>query len=166
MVFAQSPQGRPMSGPSSRPKRPMWHWLLVAGVAAAGLLVIGIFAVVIAVQVLTRGNPQTTLEDFYSALETTDCELFMESTTEGYREATGLTSCSIFEEQLGRFSSVDYEVDERINRQGYAIFEVTESYSSNGEDVEVELRYYVRRIDGQWDLDGIEVIEPGAEPIT
>ena len=166
MIYAQSPQGRPMPAPSGRPKRPMWHWLLVAGVAALGLLVIGIFAVVIAFQVLTRGNPQTTLEDFYSALGTTDCELFMDSTTQSYREATGLTSCSIFEEELGRFSSVDYEVDERINRQGYAIFEVTESYSSAGEDVEVKLRYYVRRIDGQWDLDGIEVIEPGAEPIT
>ena len=63
-------------------------------------------------------------------------------------------------------SSVDYTVDERINRQGYAIFEVTESYSVEGEDVDVALRCYVRRIDGEWDLDGIEVLEPGAEPIT
>lgn len=166
MVYAQPQQGRPLSPGSGRPKRPMWHWLLVGGVAAVGLLVIAAFAILIAFQVLTRGNPQSTLEDFYASLETTDCELFMDSTTQEYRDATGLTSCSIFEEALGGISAIDYQVDERINRQGYAIFEVTESFSSNGEDAEVQLRYYVRRIDGQWDLDGIEVVDPGAEPIT
>lgn len=166
MVYAQPPLARPLPSGSGRPKRPMWHWLLIGGVAAVGLLVIAAFAIFIAFQVLTRGNPQSTLEDFYTSLETTDCELFMDSTTEEYRDATGLTSCSIFEEALGGISSIDYQVDERINRQGYAIFEVTESFSSNGEDAEVQLRYYVRRIDGQWDLDGIEVVDPGAEPIT
>lgn len=166
MVHAQPVQGGPPPARGGRPKRPMWHWLLLAGVAAVGLLVVGAMVVLIAVQLLTRGNPQSTLEDFYSALETTDCELFMDSTTEAYREATGLTSCSVFEEELGQFSSVDYEVNERINRQGYAVFEVTETYSVGGEDTDVDLRYYVRRIDGQWDLDGIEVIDPGGVPLT
>jgi hypothetical protein len=166
MVYAQPPQGRPMPSASGRAKRPLWHWLLLAGVGLLGLAVVGVFAVFIAIQVLTRGNPQSTLEDFYSSLEQTDCELFMDSTTETYREATGLTSCSIFEEALGGVTAIDYQVDDRINRQGYAIFEVTETYSDNGEEVEVELRYYVRRIDGQWDLDGIELVEEGSEPIT
>ncbi|MDN5900086.1 MAG: hypothetical protein L0H74_08470 [Brachybacterium sp.] len=155
-----------MPSPSGRPKRPMWHWLLLGGAGALGLLVVGVFAVVIAFQVLTRGDPQSTLEDFYSSLESTDCELFMESTTDEFRQATGLTSCESFEGALGDVSSVDYQVDDRINRQGYAIFEVTETYSDNGEDVEVELRYYVRRTDGQWDLDGIELVAEGGEPIT
>lgn len=166
MVYAQAPQGRSMPPRPPRPRRPMWHWLLLGGAAAFGLLVVGVFAVFIGFQLLTRGNPQTTLEDFYSALENTDCETFMESTTEEYRQATGLTSCEIFEEALGGLSAIDYQIDERINRQGYAIFEVTETYSEGGEDVEVELRYYVRRIDGQWDLDGIEVVQEGAKPIT
>jgi hypothetical protein len=122
--------------------------------------------VVIAVQLLGRGDPRSTLDDFYSALETTDCELFMESTTERYRDATGLTSCEVFEREIGAVSAVDYAVDERTNRQGYAIFEVTETYSVDGEQVEVPLRYYVRRIDGQWDLDGIELLDEGSEPVT
>lgn len=164
MVHAQ--QSLPGPAPARTSKRPLWHWLVVGGVAVLGLLVVGVLALIITIQLLTRGNPQNTLEDFYTALADTDCELFMESTTEGYREATGLTSCAIFEEELGQFTSVDYEVNDRINRQGYAVFEVTETYSAGGEDTHVDLRYYVRRIDGQWDLDGIEVIDPGGDPLT
>lgn len=166
MAYAQAPQGSPMPSASGRPKRPLWHWLLLGGVLLVGLLVVAAFAIFIAFQVLNRGNPQSTLEDFYSSLENTDCEKFMDSTTEDFRQNTGLTSCEIFDENLGNVSAVDYRVDDRINRQGYAIFEVTETYSDNGEEVEVKLRYYVRRIDGQWDLDGIEMVEEGGEPIT
>lgn len=168
MVYAQAPQGHAMPAPSGRPRRPLWHWLLLAGVAAVGLLVVAALAIVITVQLLTRGNPQTTLEDYYTALADSDCELFMESTTEEFREAAELTSCTAFEETLGSVGEIDYAVDDRINRQGYAIFEVTESYSENGQSAEVELHFYVRRIDGQWDLDGFEVIQvdEGTEPIT
>ncbi|MGP9538801.1 hypothetical protein ACT3SP_12365 [Brachybacterium sp. AOP43-C2-M15] len=155
-----------MPAPSGRTGRPLWHWLLLGGAAAAGLLVVAVLAAIIAFQLLTRGDPQSTLEDFYTSLATTDCELFMDSTTEDFRDATGLSSCPVFEEQVGGVRGIDYEVDDRINRQGYAIFEVTESYSDGGESVEVQMRYYVRRIDGQWDLDGIEVVSEGTEPIT
>lgn len=166
MVHAQPLQGHPSAGRGGRPKRPLWHWLVLAGIALLGLLVVGVMAVIIAVQLFTRGNPQSTLEDFYTSLETTDCELFMDSTTDDFRTATGLTSCGVFEQELGAVSAVDYEVDERINRQGYAIFEVTETYSVDGQQQEVPLRYYVRRIDGQWDLDGIELLDESSEPIT
>lgn len=165
MVHPHAPQGPPPTAPG-RPRRPLWHWLLLAAVAGLGLLVVGVLGAVIAFQLLTRGNPQSTLEDFYASLGSTDCELFMDSTTEEYRAATGLTSCPVFEEALGGVTSVDYRVEDRINRQGYAIFEVTETYLDDGEEVEVQLRYYVRRIDGQWDLDGIELVEPGGQPIT
>ncbi|WP_157975658.1 hypothetical protein [Brachybacterium sp. YJGR34] len=166
MVHAQAPQGGgPRPGPG-RAGRPLWHWLVLAGIALLGLLVVGVFAIVIAVQLLTRGDPESTLDDFYTSLESTDCALFMDSTTEQYREMTGLTSCEVFEENLGGISSVEYRVEERINRRGYAIFEVTETYSVDGEEVDVSLRYYVRRVDGQWDLDGIELVEDGAEPLT
>lgn len=170
MAHVQPAPGSPYpSAPGSTPgraKRPVWHWILLGAVALLGLLVVGTLGVIIAVQLLTRGNPQSTLEDFYTSLETADCELFMDSTTEEYRAATGLTSCTILEDELGPISAVDYEVNDRINRQGYAIFEVTETYTVEGQEVDVDLRYYVRRIDGQWDLDGIELLEPGAEPIT
>lgn len=166
MVQPHAPQGAPRPAAPGRSRRPLWHWLLLAGVGALGLLVIGILGIVIAFQLLTRGDPQSTLEDFYVSLESADCELFMDSTTEEYRAASGLTSCPVFEETLGGVSSVDYRVEDRINRQGYAIFEVTETYVDDGEEVEVQLRYFVRRIDGQWDLDGIELVEPGGQPIT
>lgn len=166
MVHAQPLQGHPSPGRGGRAKRPLWHWLVLAGVALLGLLVVGVMAVIIAVQLFTRGNPQSTLEDFYASLESTDCELFMDSTTDEFRTATGLTSCEVFEHELGAVSAVDYEIEERTNRQGYAMFEVTETYSVDGQQVEVPLRYYVRRIDGQWDLDGIEQLEQGADPLT
>ena len=165
MAFAQAPQSGPTPRSSGRPRRPLWHWLLLGGVAALGLLVVAVFAVFIGFQVLTRGNPETTLEDFYTSLEEKDCELFMESTTEEFRQATGFTSCEIFDAELGQVTEVDYRVDDRINRQGYAIFEVTETYSDNGEEFDVRMRYFVRRIDGQWDLDGFQPVE-GSEPIT
>ena len=41
MVHAQPVQGGPPPARGGRPKRPMWHWLLLAGVAAVGLLVVG-----------------------------------------------------------------------------------------------------------------------------
>lgn len=166
MAFAQAPHPGTMPTPSGRPRRPMWHWLLLAVVALFGLLIVAVFAIFIAFQVLNRGNPANTLDDFYTSLESKDCELFMESTTEDFQEATGFTSCEIFDAELGEVSEVDYQVDERINRQGYAIFEVTETYSDGGEEFEVEMRYFVRRIDGQWDLAGFEPIDEGTEPIT
>ncbi|MFC7457122.1 hypothetical protein ACFQS2_07995 [Brachybacterium sp. GCM10030267] len=152
--------------PRSARRRPLWHWLLAAGIAAVGLVIVGLFAVIIAWQVLTRGNPQSTLEDFYSSLQSGDCELFEDSTTQEYRESTGLTSCEVFEETVGGMSGIDYEVTERTNRQGYAIFDVTETYTVDGRDTEVQLQYFVRRTDGQWDLDGIRLVEPGDDPIT
>ena len=166
MAYATSPQGGPPPASPGKPKRPLWHWLLMAGVAAVGLLLVAVFAIFIVMQLLNRGNPQSTLEDFYTSLETTDCQLFMDSTTEDFRTATDLASCGSFEETLGGVSAVDYTVEDRINRQGYAIFEVTERYQSEGESVEVELQYFVRRVDGQWDLDGISVVDPDSEPIT
>ena len=122
-----APQGpRPAPGPSAR----CGTGCSLAGVAALGLLV-WVFAVVIAFQVLDPGAiRRRPLEDFYSALGTTDCELF-----DGLHHR-GLLRGDRPDQLLdlrGAFSSVDYEVDERINRQGYAIFEVTESYSSAGE---------------------------------
>lgn len=165
MVHAHASQG-PTPPSAGRTGRPLWHWLVLAAVTAAGLLVVAIVGVIIAIQLLGRGNPQDTLDDFYTSLAEHDCELFMESTTQDYRERTGLTRCEVFDAELGGVSAVDYQVEDRINRQGYAIFEVTETYSRDGEQIEVPVRFYVRRIDGQWDLDGIEVVDSDSQPIT
>ena len=164
MTYAPAPQGRP--APIGRARRPLWHWLVVGGIAAVGLLIVAAFGVFILIQVVTRGNPEHTLDDFYTSLQEADCELFMESTTEEYQSMTGMTSCSIFDGQVSGVSGVDYEVTDRINRQGYAIFEVTETYSQDGEEVEVQLRFYVRRLEGQWGLDGIELLSEDSQPIT
>lgn len=166
MAYAQAPHGGPMTPPPGRPKRPTWHWLVLGGIALIGLLVVAAFAVFIGWRILDRGDPEQTVDDFYTSLQDADCELFMESTTDEFQEATGLTSCSIFDENIEGVSAVDYEVTERTNRQGYAIFEVTESYSSGGQSESADLRFYVRRIDGQWDLDLMELVEPGSDPIA
>lgn len=165
MVYAQAPQGRPMSSGSGRPKRPMWHWLLLGGVAAVGLLVIVAFAIFIAFQVLTRGNPEDTVNDFYTSLENGDCELYMDSTTEEFREGFGLTTCADFESVFSAGGTADYTVDDRVNRQGYAIFDVTESFTRDGQPSQAEVRFFVRRIDGQWDLDGLQPIDEDTPPI-
>ncbi|WP_299298319.1 hypothetical protein [uncultured Brachybacterium sp.] len=165
MVYAQPPQGRPLSSGSPRPRRPMWHWLLVGGVAAVGLLVIAVFAIFIAFQVLTRGNPQETVDDFYTSLETGDCELYENSTTEQFREGFGLTSCADFEAAFSAGGTADYTVDDRVNRQGYAIFDVTESFTRDGQPSQTQVRFFVRRIDGQWDLDGLQPIDEDTPPI-
>lgn len=166
MVHAQAPNIGPSNPPSRAPKRPTWHWLLIGGVALAGLLVVAIFAAFIGWKILDRGNPQETIDDFYASLQGADCDLFMESTTDDFQGYTGLTSCSVFDENIAGISGVDYEVTDRINRQGYAIFEVTETYTADGRSESADLRYYVRRIDGQWDLDVIELVDPESESIT
>lgn len=153
--------------PAVTPRRPMWHWLVLVGMALIALLVAAVIAVIILWQILGRGNPETTLDDFYTSMQNSDCELFQESTTEEYRDAIGWGSCSDFEAATAQAEGIDYEVNDRINRQGYAIFHVTESYTIEGTTEDVELRFWVRRIDGQWDLDGVEVIDPsGPDPIS
>jgi hypothetical protein len=166
MAYAQAPQNVPMNAPSGKPKRPTWHWLLLGGVALIGLLIVAVFAVFIGWKILSRGNPENTLGDFYSSLQEADCDLFLDSTTDDFQQATGLTSCSAFDENIAGVSGVTYEVTDRTNRQGYAIFDVTETFSADGQSESVEMRYYVRRIDGQWDVDGFEKVDPGSEPIT
>ncbi|APX32563.1 hypothetical protein BH708_07330 [Brachybacterium sp. P6-10-X1] len=166
MAYAQAPHGGPMTPPPGRPARPAWHWLVLGGIALAGLLLVAVFAAFIGWKILDRGDPERTVDDFYTSLQDADCELFMESTTDEFQEATGLTSCSIFDDHIEGISGVDYEVTDRVNRQGYAIFEVTESYSSGGQSESADLRFSVRRLDGQWDLDLMELVEPGSEPIA
>lgn len=165
MAFAQAPQSGPMNSSGRAPKRPTWHWLLVGGVALIGLLIAAVLAAFIGWKLLNRGDPADTLDDFFTSMTSADCELFMDSTTEEFQDATGLTSCSVFDANISGVSGVDYEINERVNRQGYAVFDVTETYTQDGQSESVDMRYFVRRIDGQWDLDGFEPLEPGAEPI-
>lgn len=165
MAYAQ-PQGMMPTAGGGRAKRPTWHWMLIGGVALFLALIVLALAVLIGWRILGRGDPADTVDDFYSSLQDADCDLFMESTTEEFRSATGLTSCAIFDENIVGTDAITYEVNDRINRQGYAIFEVTETYTVDGQSESADLRYYVRRIDGQWDLDGIELLTEDSVPIT
>lgn len=167
MAFASAPHTGPVGAPSPTPKRPLWHWLLLGGAGMMLLLVALIVAVILIWQILGRGDPETTLDDFYASLQSSDCELFEATTTSEYRNATGLSSCEVFEQATSEVSGVDYEVTDRENRFGYAIFSVTERYEDRGEIIEVPLLYYVERSSGQWDLAGIELVDEDAPgPVT
>lgn len=169
MIYAQ-PQPAGPSGPAPGGKkiggRPMWHWLVLGGIALVGLLLVSLVGLIVLLNLLGRGNPQDTLDDFYSSMENSDCELYMDSTTEEFRRALEITSCTAFDQTLGTVSAVDYTVNDRVNRQGYAIFEVTENIvNADGGKEEVRLRYFILRTDGQWDLDGIQLVDEDTEPI-
>ena len=167
MTFAPAPRPGSAGPPPPRPRRPLWHWLLLGGAGMALLLVALIVALILIWQILGRGDPEATLDDFYDSLQTSDCVLFEETTTQEYRDATGLTSCDVFEEATSEVTGVDYEVTDRVNRFGYAIFYVTERYEDGDQTVEVPLRYFVERTSGQWDLAGIELVDEDApDPIT
>lgn len=167
MNFASAPSPGPVGMRSTTPKRPTWHWVVLGAAGLVALLVALIVVAIIAWQILGRGNPENTLDDFYTSLQDSDCELFEESTTQEYRDITGINTCDVFDEVSSGVTGIDYEVTDRVNRQGYAIFYVTERYTDGDERVDVPLRYYVERIGGQWDLAGIEVVDPSApDPIT
>lgn len=167
MIYASAPHPGPTGAPGSQPKRPTWHWLLLGGAALVALLIAGIVVLILAWQLLGRSDPESTLDNFYVSLQDSDCELFEESTTPEYRDDTGLTSCQLFEETTSEMTGIDYEVTDRVNRQGYAIFSVTETYTQDGQTVEVPLRYYIERASGQWGLAGIELVEEDApDPVT
>ena len=167
MTFAPAPRPGSAGPPPPRPQRPLWHWLLLSGAGMALLLVALIVALILLWQILGRGDPETTLDDFYDSLQTSDCALFEETTTPEYRDATGLTSCDVFEQATSDMTGVDYEVTDRVNRFGYAIFYVTERYEDRGETIEVPLRYFVERSSGQWGLAGIEPVDENSpDPIT
>ena len=158
MSFAQPLPSGPAGSRPGKAKRPTWHWVVLGGCSLLALLIALGVAGLVGYQILNRGNPQDTLENFYSAMAEGDCELFQESTTVEYRQATELDDCGTFESMTSRMGDLDYEVNERINRQGYAIFEVTETYQSNGQAMEAKLAFYVRRFDGGWFVDGVEVL--------
>lgn len=147
------------AGPAGKPKRPTWHWVLLGSCSLLALLVgLGVTGIV-GYQILNRGNPQDTLENFYSAMAEGDCELFQESTTEEYRRDMDLADCASFESMMSRMGDLNYSVDERINRQGYAIFEVTETYQSDGQAMEAKLAFFVRRSEGGWFVDSVQLID-------
>lgn len=159
MSFAPSPVPGP--APASRPRRPTWHWLVLGGIGLVGLLVLALVAGIILWQILVRGNPQDAVDDFYTSLAEGDCELFQETTTERFRDAT-FPSCAEFDAATAGISAADYTVDDRMNRQGYAMFTVTETVTIDGRPEEVQLRYYIVRAEGDWYLDGIELIDGDA----
>lgn len=166
MSYAPTPREGGWNAPPGKARRPLWHWLVLGGIGMIGLLITALVAGVILWQILARGNPESTLEDFYQSLQEGDCELFQDSTTQEYRDLTGLTSCDLFSEATSEREGIDYEVTDRVNRQGYAIFFVTETYTLEGEQVEVALRYYVERTGGQWDLAGIELVEESGDAVA
>src|SRR5690625_6480838 len=88
MTFAPAPRPGSAGPPPPRPQRPLWHWLLLGGAGMALLLVALIVALILLWQILGRGDPETTLDDFYDSLQTSDCALFEETTTPEYRDAT------------------------------------------------------------------------------
>ena len=162
MSFAQPhPTGPPGAG-SAKPKRPVWHWVVLGSCSLIALLVGLAMAGYLAFQILNRGNPQDTLDNLYSAMATSDCEQFEQNTTEEFRDAIQMTDCAVFEQATANMVELDYEVNERINRQGYAIFEVTETFQREGQNLEAQMRFYVRRFDGGWYLDDLEVVQPPA----
>src|SRR5699024_11449516 len=110
---------------------------------------------------------ETTLDAFYDSLHPSHCAPFGEATTPEDRDATGLTSCGVFGQATSDMTGVDYEVTERVNRFGYAIFYVAQRYEDRGETIEVPLRYFVERSSGQWGLAGIEPVDENSpDPIT
>lgn len=159
MSYAPHPRPALAGAPSGKGGRPLWHWLVLGGGVLIALLVAAVIAGLILWQVLSRGNPQNTLEDFYQSLQDTDCEMFEDSTTERFRDVLGIASCQEFESAFSAFDGIDYEIEDRLDRQGYAIFTVTETYTEGAHQEQMAVRYYVRRIDGQWDLDAIEIVD-------
>lgn len=159
MSFAQPHPSGPAGSRPGKAKRPTWHWVVLGGCSLLALLIALGVAGLVGYQILNRGNPQDTLENFYTSMENGDCQLFEESTTEEYRQTTQLEDCATFETMTSQMGALDYTVDERVNRQGYAIFEVTETYQRDGQDVEAQLRFYVRRFEGGWFVDGVEVVD-------
>ena len=163
MMFA-NPAVTPGEGRAGKPKRPTWHWLVIGGLLAAAALLVLVVGSVLLIMILARGNPQDTLDSFYESMRTGDCELFMESTSETFRDSTGLTSCSVFEENLAGID-IDYDVNKRVNRSGYAVFGVTEHYQHPElGPVDVDMEFYIARRDGGWQMDG--VLEASEDSIT
>lgn len=150
--------------PRSASKRPMWHWLVLGGIALFGAIIITTVGGLVLWTILTRGNPQDTVDDFYTSLSTRDCDLFMSTTSEGFRQKTGLTDCATFDEAVNpEDANIHYEVTERINRSGYAIIGVRQEVHTPDMRTEtVDISFLVRRESGGWLMDGIVEGDPSS----
>ncbi|WP_225216205.1 DUF2510 domain-containing protein [Microbacterium pullorum] len=167
--------------PQPAAKSKLWIVFVVLGVIVVALIVLAaVFIPRLIGQIAGAGGSSAgddaeraavqVVERYDDAWDDADCDLYFETTTEGYREALGMTDCAAFESTAEVFdeSTDEYEIQvDTVERTGENIAVLTsESYLSlvdeNGdprptpEPVAEPLQYTLVPAGDGWAIDDVQ----------
>lgn len=188
-----APPGYPGAGPSGAfvaatepAKSKLWILWVVLGVVLLGIVVAAAVALPLLFLSLTRGSAGggepvvpdgetqaaavAAVELYDDAWQNADCDALVESTTEAFRDANGLTDCTAFVENAQAFAEGfdDYvlTVTDVAEEDGVVSVDTLESYvtyiDDQGELVEepipgeVEWTYTVVQEGDRWAVDALD----------
>lgn len=135
--------GQP-AGPS--PTRKTWLPWVIGGCSCLGLITLAAIALIIVLAVLGSGGPEQTVHDHHQAWEEADCEAFIETTTEKYREGS---TCEDFATAAANGGEATYEVLGSETDGDTATVQTYEEVT-----VSETATYTLVRVDGDWKIDG------------
>lgn len=170
------------AGPPQRPASHAWRW--AAAIASVVLMQLGIVVLVVAIvlplafrhtaasgpQSLPTASPSETLQRNSDAWLEPDCDGFMSTTTKGYRDALGFTSCERFlrsaQNALDTGTEYHVVVESQHIRGAKATVTTTETYvdADSGEALTAHYEYELVIRDGAWLIDDDSLVDQSETP--
>ncbi|MFC7375287.1 hypothetical protein ACFQS2_07030 [Brachybacterium sp. GCM10030267] len=136
-------------------------WWIVGGCSA--LAVAGIALIIAAVLVwalLLRATPQETVENYYEAWETRDCQGYLDSVTDRYREENGVTCEDVEAEHPRDVSEDEFEIrDVTVDGDAATVQAYEEFTDQEGTRISGVAEFDLVRQDGDWLIDGVRIVE-------
>ncbi|WP_322411470.1 DUF2510 domain-containing protein [Microbacterium invictum] len=171
-----APAGGAFTAATDPKKSKLWILWVVLGVVLLGIVIaaavlipilIGVFSAAGGVDEADQQDAVRAVELYDEAWREGDCDKYLEATSEGFREASGLPDCAAFDEQAAGFAaSVQNYQTEVVGitvEESTVFVDTAETYESfftaEGEPVETPVpieeswQYTVIEIDGAWVID-------------
>lgn len=151
-------QTDPRPDPDPAPRRPRRRWI-VLGVAVVLVLGLGTAAAFV-LPPLLRPDPADTVEQYFHAWDTADCELYTATSTAAFRSERDAT-CDAFlasVERIGEDYTVEIESSEVDG--GRAVVTARESFSDDGQLIGGTTEYRLVTVDGEWRINSSTAVTP------
>jgi len=115
------------------------------------VLLIAAAAVAIGLLIFLSSTPEKTVRDYQRAWDTSDCELFVDTTTEKYRNGA---TCTDFQQAVAQgVSEHDYEVTSVETDGDRATVVIHETAGSGTSTATATTTFQLVKRDGDWRID-------------